>query len=71
MQIEHPIGYVKSNIETSDLQYSIFSCDYYVKGSAYTGQQFCSLFKIDPLTGKSSSILAFRVFFIRILFVAI
>ena len=52
MAINHPIGYVKANINSSDLEYAITSCDYYTKGSTFTDQHLCSLFRIDSYTGR-------------------
>ena len=52
MQVEQPIGYAKTNVESSDLFYSIYSCDYYTKKVTHTGVAYCSLFKIDPHTGN-------------------
>lgn len=51
MSIEHPIGYVKTNIDSKDLEYTIASCDYYTKGSTISGQHICSLFRIESFTG--------------------
>ena len=51
MSIVQPIGYVKTNIDSKDLEYTIASCDYYTKGSTISGQHLCSLFRIDSFTG--------------------